>query len=86
MRKFILKYHRGSDNKEERERERVIVPLDVLVEVDKVTFIVEDDWFEVKMRANYVVRERDGESLLFLSLLFYLSLFFFLSLSLPVDA
>ena len=77
MRKFIQKYHRGSNKKEEEEeRERVVVPLDILVEVDKVTFIIEDDWFEVKMRANYVVcgnwrRKMEG---VFISL-FSLSLF-----------
>uniref|UniRef100_A0A1X7V154 FMP27/BLTP2/Hobbit GFWDK motif-containing RBG unit domain-containing protein n=1 Tax=Amphimedon queenslandica TaxID=400682 RepID=A0A1X7V154_AMPQE len=55
LRKFVLKYHRGSDNNKEKKKERVLVPLDILVEVEKVTFIVEDDWFEVKMRANYVL-------------------------------
>lgn len=56
MRKFIQKYHKSGGGGG-GGGEGVTVPLDILIEVDKVTCMIEDDWFEVKMRANYVVRD-----------------------------
>ena len=55
MRKFIQKYHKSGGGG--GGGEGMTVPLDILMEVDKITFMIEDDWFEVKMRANYVVRD-----------------------------
>lgn len=50
VRKFIQQYHK----RQEASSQQMIRP-DVLIEVDEIVFVLEDDWMEVKLRANYEV-------------------------------
>lgn len=50
VRKFIQQYHKRQEN----SSQQMIRP-DVLIEVDEIVVVLEDDWMEVKLRANYEV-------------------------------
>jgi hypothetical protein len=55
VRKFIQKYHRDRSNGAAGDGAAIMVPPDVLIEVDEILFGIEDDWMEIKLRANYEV-------------------------------
>ena len=51
LRKFIQQYHK----RQKGDSSQQMIRPDVLIEVDEIVFVLEDDWMEVKLRANYEV-------------------------------